>query len=205
MSLEKLLGELETVSADNDTLSKALPTGDGANAAATEGGAGSGEGEAAGNGEGEGADAGAGEGEAKVVKALVDGVEVDAVDGTAMVKALTDRLEKGEVNLEKVVGSFVAVSKQQSSMIKSLIDTVKEQGEMLKALGSQPAGRRSVQNVKPAAQQPAGDLTPKSFMLKAQKAYDDKKINGVELSTLDVCLRTNQAPSQELFERVMAS
>jgi hypothetical protein len=223
---QKLLADLAQAQAGTDTLAKSLPAG-GEGAGAGAGGEG-GEGGAAAGGEGaggEGGAAGAGEGagaggeggQATLTKSLkvtlADGTEVEAEDGTELVKALMARLDDAETTLTKSLTITMDVIGKQNAMIKSL-------SEQVTALRGEGRGRKTVIAIHDKGGAAAGgqgagaqggegelakggaEVSADDFMLKAHAAYDQKLIDGVGLGTIDVCLRSGQPVPTDLISKV---
>lgn len=230
---QKLLADLEQAQAGTESLAKSIPAGgDGAGAGTGEGGEGAAAaatgagGAAAGDGAAAAAAAGAGNAGAaggeplvKSIKVkLEDGTEVDAEDGTELVKALIARQGDTEATLQKAVTIMMDVVGKQNTMIKSL-------GEQLTALRGEGRGRKATiiihdkggsaagasagagaggqgQGDGSMAKGDEGAITADEFMLKAQTAYEQKLITGVNLTTIDVCLRGGQPIPAELISKV---
>lgn len=223
---DKLLADLGSAQAETDVLAKSLQAGGdaGSGAGGGEGGEG-GKGEGAGAGEGgegaggegggEGGEGGEG-GQTTIVKSfkvtLPDGREVDAEDGTEMVKALMSRLDTNDDVLSKAFGQTLAIIGAQGKMIKAL-------GEQVKALSGQGRGRKTMIAIhekngaatdvlaKGGQGGGSGDdgITADQFMLKANHAFDQKKLSGVELTTIDVCLRSGETVPAPLISKVLSA
>ncbi|ATI15639.1 hypothetical protein [Bordetella phage vB_BbrM_PHB04] len=223
MSFDKLMAELDGLASEQETMSKALPAGDGEDdkniqAAAAEGGDMDGEGDGAGGKpDGDGAGEGEGDGEGETLGkslgtvTLEDGKQVEAVDGTELVKSLMGQLQalgtkqaEGESQMFKALEQCVGLVKGQADLIKSM------QGEIAKLRG-EGRGRKTVLAIteKPGAgeqmnkSEPSG-MTGSEFMAKSHAAFDAKKITGQELTTIDVALRTGAPVSAELIQKVVS-
>lgn len=194
---DELLGELET-------LAKAQPAEDGDDkivAAAAEGG-GQVEGEEKGDG-GEGADPMAKSFEVT----LADGTKVQAQDGTALVKALQDRLEATETTMAKALETAIGLIKSQGEQLVALKGKVA-------SLSSEGKGRKAVLTVtsKPSAagetmaksQQTEG-VTPEEFMAKALDAQKLGRLTGLEVSVAEAHLNRGQQVPAEIVRKVAAS
>lgn len=218
MSFEKMLDELET-------MAKALPSDAGEDdeniqAAAAEGSEGdggdSGEGAAAAEAEA-GADAGDGaesaaaadddegedEGMAKSFSfTLEDGTVVEAQDGTELVKALMNRVEKNEQVLGKSLQTAVTLIKSQGDLIKSL-------QEKVTTLAGQGRGRKAVVSVteKPstlAKSEPAEEgMTGSEFMAKAMTAQAAGRITGMEVARAESHLNKGMQVPADIVARVI--
>lgn len=135
---------------------------------------------------------------------LENGDEVDAIDGTLLVKSLLDRMDRTDGQVAGVMNAMLGTIKSQGEMIKSMHDEIR-------ALGSQGRGRKTVVTVTPKTEGTAalikseGDgLTGEQFMLKSNAAFDAGKITGRELNLISVSLRMNHAIDPALVGKVMA-
>jgi hypothetical protein len=191
---DKLLGDLET-------LTKALPAaGDDADPkikAAAEGGEGDGDGDdksgegGEGDGKGEGDDKKKGKpfGKAMTVT-LEDGTEVEAEDGTALVKSLTDslgalttRIDESDTVLGKALGEVVTFMKSQGTAIASM-------QTQIKAMAGEGRGRKAVVNLvdKPnagGAKKEESGINPDAFMAKATSMFESGKLQGQDLAYIE--------------------
>lgn len=162
--------------------------------------------------DGEGEEDEEGDGEESMTKSLKleDGEEV--IDATDMLKSLEAQIGEHDDVLAKALPQMLTLMQGQSKMIQQQGDLIKSLQTKVDALAGQGRGRKAVValNDKPAAgetmakSEPDG-LTPGEFMLKANNAFDKKIISGVELSTIDVCLRTGQAIDKSLIAKVANS
>lgn len=195
---DELLGELET-------LAKAQPAEDGDDkivAAAAEGG-----GQVDGDENGEGGESMGDDPMAKSFEVtLADGTKVQAQDGTALVKALQDRIDSTETVMAKALESAIGLIKSQGAQIEALSGKVK-------ALSNEGKGRKAVLTVtpKPAAggetmakSQPEG-ITPEEFMAKALDAQKLGRLTGLEVSVAEAHLNRGQQVPVEIIRKVAAS
>ncbi len=213
MSYEKLLSELED-------LAKALPSNDGdaddknIQAAAGEGGEG-GEGAAAGAGEGAGAATGGDDDDDDDDKfgksfslQLEDGTQIDAVDGTALGKALMTRVG----NVEGELAKWLKFGESAMGIIKKQGDLIKSMGEQIKKLGGEGRGRKAVVSVteKPA---PGGAAMAKSepqgisgheFMAKAIGAMNEGKLTAGDVALAEGYLNRGLAVPEHIVKSVFA-
>lgn len=209
MSFEKLLSDLAQATTEQEALSKALPADDGTDdkkiqAAAEEGGSGDGksaEGDADNKGDGDDKD----KPMAKSFKVTMpDGTEVDAEDGTELVKALNQRLDANEAELGKAFAGVIGLLKGQAEMIKSL-------SEQVKKLGGEGRGRKAMVTISekkdvttPLAKSEAKDgLTGEQFMAKAMSAQKEGRINGFQVSLAEACLNKGQEIPADIVQRVL--
>lgn len=205
---EKLMGELSQLSTEQGELAKALPADDGKDeakiqAAAEEGGLGDGDADDKGGSPDGDADDKGGAPMAKSFKlTLDDGTELEAQDGTELVKALSDRLDENDAKMTKALGSAVALIKGQGEMIKSLVDQVKK-------LSGEGRGRKTVVSVveKPEStmaksHQPEG-LSPDQFFAKALAAQREGRISGTDIAVAETYLNRGQEIPAAIVQRVM--
>lgn len=217
MSFDKLMAELNSLATDQETMRKALPAGDGEDdqniqAAAAEGGDMDDEDDEGVDGHKEpDGDEGQPLGKSLGTVTLEGGEQVEAIDGTELVKSLMEQVEQfgqkqttSESQMAKALESCVTLMKGQGDLIKSLQNKVSQ-------LSGEGRGRKTVLNVseKPAAgtqlakSEPQG-LTGTEFMAKSHAAFDAKKITGVELTTVDVCLRSGTPIDPSIIQKVLS-
>lgn len=216
---EKLLEELET-------MAKAMPGDDGADddkiqaaaAAANPDADGDGENDVTGddlNTEGseglgdEGEGEGDGDDEETMGKSfalkLEDGTELEAIDGTELVKSLMARVESNEGTVMKALGTAVDLLGKQGDMIKSLQDEVKK-------LAGEGRGRKTVVSVseKPVAgatmaksQGAADGLSANEFMAKALAAQASGRLTGLDVARAESALNKGLPVPQDVVNRVI--
>ena len=214
---EKLLEELET-------MAKAMPGDDGADddkiqaaaAAANPDADGDGENDVTGDdlnpegGEGLGGEGeGDGDDEETMGKSfalkLDDGTELEAIDGTELVKSLMARVESNEGTVMKALGTAVELIGKQGDMIKSLQDEVKK-------LAGEGRGRKAVVSVseKPVAgatmaksQGAAEGLSANEFMAKALAAQASGRLTGLDVARAESALNKGLPVPQDVVNRVI--
>lgn len=206
---DKLMEELKGLQADQDLMTKALPADDGKDeekiqAAAAEGGSDHEEPDGDENGEG------AGDGDAddapmaKSFKfTLKDGTEVEAQDGTALVKSLQARVDQTEQTMAKALETAVGLIKGQGDLIKSMQDQIKK-------LSGEGRGRKAVVSVveKPVSgtmaksMQPEG-VSPDEFFAKAMTAQREGRISGTDIALAETMLNRGQPIPDGILKRVM--
>jgi hypothetical protein len=205
---EKLMGELSQLGTDQETMTKALPADDGKDeakiqAAAAESGL---------DGDGDADDMGGepdGDEDDKPAMAksfkftLEDGTEVEAQDGSELVKSLQDRVEKNEGQMMKALETAVGLIKGQGDLIKSMQDQIKK-------LSGEGRGRKAVVSVveKPspgegvmAKSEPVG-MSHDQFFAKAMVAQREGRISGTEIAMAEACLNRGEAIPQNIVQRV---
>lgn len=203
---EKLLAELSAEQEEQTTLAKALPADGGEDDEAIQAAAAEGDAELPENPEDEDDDDDE-EGVEPLTKSMViDGEEVNVVDADALIKshqALVARFDANESVLAKALESTVATIKAQGEMIKSLAAKYDK-------LAGQGSGRKTVLTVHEApsptmakAEDPAG-LQAADVLAKAHTAFSENKITGLELTTIDVALRSNQKIEPGLLAKALS-
>lgn len=218
---EKLMQELGQLQSGQEEMAKAISADDGADdkniqAAAAEGGDGDADNKG-GKPDGDADDKGGksdGDADDKgmyaksfVVK-LADGTEVEAQDGTELVKSLVARLDAGESSMAKAMEAMSGLIKGQSDLIKSLTDKVGK-------LSNEGRGRKTVLTVseKPSAT-PNTDTMAKSigagegvtsdqFFAKALEAQKSGRITGTEIAVAETYLNKGQPIPPSIVARVM--
>jgi hypothetical protein len=215
MSFDKLLADLQSVTDSQETLAKALPQDDGkdddkaiqAAAGEGEGGAAAGDGDADDKG-------GAADGDAddkpmaKSFKVkLADGTEVEAEDGTEMIKSLTARLDASEGTMTKALESCIGLIKGQQDMIKSL-------GDQVTKLRGEGRGRKAIVSINDKPDNVAAGnadlkkseqgVTPEVFMAKALDAMSAGKLTGMDVSLAEACLNRGEQVPASIVSRVLA-
>lgn len=193
-SFDALLGEL------NEDLLKALPGAD--TVAAAEGGD-----EAAAAGEGE--DELDEDGKPVMAKSfkltLEGGEEVDAIDGSELIKALTDRIEANETSTLGALKTAVQVIVAQGELVKSL------QAEVGK-LAASGKGRKAVIAIteRPVTEElkksdTSDSMSGDEFMAKAILAQTAGAINGTQVAIAESFINSNKAPPADIVQAVLAA
>lgn len=196
-AFDALLGEL-------DTLTKALPAEvDGDEKIANADG---------GNDDNDEDDEGKEGGDAPMAKSFVvkleDGSEVEAQDGTELVKSLMGRIDNNEETLAKALGSAVNLIKVQGEQLAQTTALVKSLQSKVSELSGEGRGRKTVVSIheKPAnvmnKSEPEG-LTAQEFMTKSNAAFEAGRISGKDLTVIDVSIRSNQPIDQSLAAKVL--
>lgn len=208
----QLLAQLNAEQEAQDTLAKALPQQDSQDDKKIQDAAGEGEGEGEEEESAEGEGEGEGQGEESMTKSLTlaDGEEV--VDATELLKSLqNDVAEHGDV-LAKALPQVLLLMQGQSKMIQQQGDLIKSMQTRIDELAGQGRGRRAVVSVmekavagEPMAKSQADGITPQEFMLKANNAFDKGIISGVQLTTLDVCMREGKPIDPALINKIANS
>lgn len=131
---------------------------------------------------------------------LDTGETVEAVDGTELLKSLSDSVAETDARLEKSFGEAVTLMKSMHGEIASLKKQVAK-------LSGEGRGRKAVVNVhenaEPMAKSQSG-LTPNDLMAKAQAAFAEGKLSGRELNEIDASLRMREAPNPSLIAKALA-
>ena len=215
MSYEALLAQMQEVQA----MTKALPKpGEGDDAAKIQaaaadgaGGAGGGKG---GNGGGNTEENDDPDGDEMMGKSLKikldDGTEVDALDGTELVKSLIARMDTDAGVAQQVIGGALSMIKAQGEIIAAQDKVLKSLQADVAALGRQGAGRRSVVSVAPAPaqqsqQQMAKSMPGEEFMAKSLEAQKAGRISGMDVSIIEGYLNSGAQVPERYVSRVMGT
>lgn len=133
---------------------------------------------------------------------LDDGQEVEAVDGTELVKSLMTRFDTTEESMTKALGSAIDLIKSQGEAIATLQTEVKR-------LASEGRGRKTVVSVaeKPAAatmakSEPAG-VSGEEFMAKALDAQKAGRLTALQVSVAEASLIKGLAVPADIVKRVL--
>lgn len=144
---------------------------------------------------------------------LEDGTEVEAEDGTALVKSLTESLgaltehqEASDTALAKALEQIVTLTKAQGTQLAAM-------QSQIKAMAGEGRGRKAVVNLvdKPnAAGAPASGapgLTPDAIMAKATSMFHQGKLGGGELVSVETHFNRGifQLPADLLSKIVSAA
>ncbi len=144
---------------------------------------------------------------------LEDGTEIEAQDGTELVKSLFTRVEESEGAIQQALGATFDLVKSQGAVIKS-------QGEMIKNLQAQIGkvstagrGRKAILSVnerqdptalrKSQADEPKG-LKAEEFMAKALDLQASGKLTGLDVARIEASLNEGVPVADDLVRRVMA-
>jgi hypothetical protein len=140
---------------------------------------------------------------------LPDGSQVEAEDGTELVKALQEQVSGLEGTMAKALGAAVALIKTQGETLAATNNLVKSLQTRVAELSNQGAPRKSMLTVheKPAgtmakSEQPG--MTAPEFMAKSEAAWKAGKITGQDFTTIDVSLRSREPIDPGLIQKVMA-
>lgn len=137
---------------------------------------------------------------------LADGTEVEAQDGTELVKALQDRVEATEGSMAKALHAAVGLIKSQGEQLKALHAKVA-------AIGGEGRGRKSTLTVaeKPAAGEAAlaksqaqEGMTGAEFLTKAHDSMKAGRISGHELMDAEAHINRNLPPPEAIVRKVLA-
>lgn len=129
---------------------------------------------------------------------LPDGTEVDALDGTELIKSLTLRLEKNEATF--------------GGAMRQMLDIVKSQGAEITKLRSAGKGRKAVVTVaekKPVeadvAKSEADTMPAGEFMAKSMQAFTAGKISGHDVRLAETAINQGKPVPERIVRAVMAS
>lgn len=217
---DKLLEELTQLEGETETMAKALEVGDDEGADETDSkihdaaaaGAEAGEGDEPGAVDGDGEleeeeDAGDDEGMAKsFMLQLEDGTEVEAYDGTELLKSLRTELDKTKERAARIEAKAADSLEKALGLVKKQTQMIKSLQEQVQRIGSQGRGRRAVVSVadgggeamKKSQEVPAGE-----FMAKALSAQQAGRITGLDVARMESYLNKGMAIPQDLVDKVL--
>lgn len=139
---------------------------------------------------------------------LADGTVVDAEDGTELVKSLMEQVSGLEGVMAKALGAAVGLIKKQGEQLVATDTLVKSLQAKVTELSGEGRGRKTMVTVmdKPGqlAKSETPGMTAPEFMAKSHAAFNAGKINGTELTIIDVSLRQGALPDAGLISKVMA-
>jgi hypothetical protein len=130
-----------------------------------------------------------------------DGNQIEAFDGTAMVKSLVARLDANESNMTAALTKAIEVMGNQDKMIKSLADQVK-------TLGSAGRGRRTVVSMHDSASMakalPVADKLPTGLdmMAKALTAQKEGRLTSVDVAVAEGYLQKGMPIPENIVRRI---
>ena len=140
---------------------------------------------------------------------LEDGTVIEAVDGSAMVKALMEKNEALTAQITEQEG-------EMSKALTTVVETIKGQSELIKSLQEQVSrlsgegrGRKAVVSVaeKPAAtltkSEPTG-MSGSEFMAKCEAAFSAGQITGRDVSIAETALQNGIAVPEHIVSKVLA-
>jgi hypothetical protein len=204
MSFEQLLTDIQSLGVEQETLSKALPSGEGEDddkiqAAADDGKK---DEEDLVQKDGDDEDGDKPMSKSLGVVTLENGEQVDAIDGTELVKSLMARVETSEGQMQKALEGAVGLIKSQGAMIKSL-------SEQVSKLAGAGRGRKAVVTVTektpagtPMNKSEAAGMTGQEFMAKALSAQAAGKILAKDVSAIEMYLNRGMQIPEHLIARV---
>ena len=140
---------------------------------------------------------------------LDNGEQIDAVDGTELVKSLVNRLDTADAShaekfelMQKSMGMAVDMIKSQETEIAKLRDLVK-------SFGNSGAGRKTTVSIaeKPEIGQmqksEAKGMSGHEFLAKAEGAMKAGRITGLELSIAEASLNRGAPVREDIVNRVI--
>jgi hypothetical protein len=155
--------------------------------------------------DGEGEDDGKGGGEmAKSFSfTLEDGSQVDAVDGTELIKSLVTRFDADKAVTLKALGMTVDMLKSQAAQIETL-------GARITRLSGEGRGRKTAVTVSEKSA-PVGDMhksqqqgmSHSEFFAKADAAQKAGRITAADIGTAETYLNKGQAVPASIISRVL--
>ena len=142
----------------------------------------------------------------KSFTAVVDGKEVEAIDGTELVKSLMARIDTGETDMAKALGTAVSLLKATTTKLDSQGNEIALLKSQIAEIGNQGTGRRTILNIneKPVAgiNDKGPEITPETIMAKATAAADQGVITYRQAAFIDGSLRAGQLPDRGLLTKI---
>jgi hypothetical protein len=159
---------------------------------------------------------------------LADGTTAEVQDGSELLKALSDRMDLTDTNVQSTLESAVMVIKGQGAMLKSFSEqlagqqtTITEQATLIKSLqtdvgklSSAGAGRKTVLSVverrtdtATAAAAKSGvpeGVTHEQFFAKAFEKQGQGKLTGTDIALAEASLNSGLAIPDNIVQRVLA-
>lgn len=132
-----------------------------------------------------------------------DGEEIEAVDGTELVKSLVARMDESESKLGQTLTAAVELIKSQGEMIKSL-------NEKVVKLGGEGRGRKTVVSVvEKSATLAKGNLgegeesiTPQNLLVKAMDAQRAGRLVATDVAIVEGCVNRGIEVPQHIVARI---
>ena len=150
---------------------------------------------------------------------LEDGTELEAVEGTELMKSLMLKVNDNRDSMEKALGLAVTNLKslgekftRQSTVLKSQGDLIKSLQENIERIGGQGKGRKTVVSVhekrspeelKKSDETEQG-LGRQEFMAKALSAQREGKVTGLELSQAESYLNRGLIIPESIVNKVLS-
>jgi len=149
---------------------------------------------------------------------LEDGTELEAMEGTELVKSLMDEVSDNKSSMQKALGLAVTNMKSLSEKLTKQSTTLKSQGALIKSLqenieriGDKGKGRKTVisvhekrspEELRKSDDAPQG-LGRQEFMAKALTAQREGKVTGLELSQAESYLNRGLEIPASIVNKVM--
>lgn len=138
---------------------------------------------------------------------MPDGTQSQAIDGTAMVLDLQNRLLASEQNTNAVFAKALGVLTKQSALLQTM-------GEKIAELGGQGRGRRAVLSITEKSEPGSGmfqksmaapvGLSTGEFFAKALSAQKAGRISGLDISVAEASLNRGEPVPEDILNRVMS-
>lgn len=140
---------------------------------------------------------------------LENGDEIEAQDGTELVKSLMHRIDTNEDTLAKAFSSAINLIKTQGEQLQKNNALVKSLQTQVMALSEAGRGRKATLSIheKPdnlLNKSNDDGITQVEFMAKANTAFDNGRITGKDLTVIDVSFRNNTAIDPTIINKVLS-
>lgn len=140
---------------------------------------------------------------------LENGEQIEAMDGTELVKSLMDRVDATEGVMAKALGQAIGLIGKQGDRLNEQSELIKSLRADVTKLSGEGRGRKAVLSVAektaPGEQLAKSEsaMTKQEFFAKANAAFDTGRITGKELTVIDVSLRSGSEIDQGLVSKVV--
>ncbi len=150
---------------------------------------------------------------------LEDGTELEAVEGTELMKSLMLKVNDNRDSMEKALGlavtnlkSFSEKLTRQTTVVKSQGDLIKSLQENIERIGDQGKGRKTVISVHEKrspeelrkSDETEQGLGRQEFMAKALSAQREGKVTGLELSQAESYLNRGMSIPESIVNKVLS-
>ncbi|EAW2493067.1 hypothetical protein AXL65_02250 [Salmonella enterica subsp. enterica] len=132
----------------------------------------------------------------------------ELIDATEIIEGLQKSFASHDDILAKAMPKIVDLLGAQSKQLKEQGDLIKSMQEQLATFGARGTGRKSTVTVMAKshvatqaapAQAEAEQMTVGDIMMKANSLFDQKLLTGLQLTKLDVALRSGYTPDADIL------
>lgn len=140
---------------------------------------------------------------------MADGTEVEALDGTELVKSFMARMQGTETEMSKALKVAVSTMQDMGQMLKSQAQKIHGLQETVNRLANEGRGRKAVVHIHDKGQtlsksHEQDGLKPAEFMGKALSAQKAGRITGHEVALAESCLNRGQQVPEHIVKKVVS-